>query len=535
MFKQLSHRPGQLHGTSFIDVLIRLFLFSFVIFILFSRVVSDGISHDEYQFVASSQLLVMKGQIPYLDYPFLHMPYQILINSIAVLLSSYHFFAIRCLNSLFFLISILIVFFQITRLFKDHSTIALNLAGTLAIMLFLFDPSMLNVGGRALNHAFPVMLSLLAYVTFQNWTTKKQRVFDIFCCGFLAGLATGTRLSFAVLIIPPMFVLAFYPNLQSRTIRLKLLSILMLGFCLSLLPVILLMIKAPTQFFFGNYVYIKLNTIYRQEVNFQSSMTLVSKIEYFIKNVLTHPGSFVIYLGLCLASLSLFPKLTRRNNADCLMLFLSVLISFVLLGSGFAPTPLWPQYFFAPLPFIVISFFIWLSGISKILFHRLLMTGIIAVIIIGFPLQLTAQQIAVLRNPAKWVPIQTHNFAQKVQKIVKQGKVVTLAPIYPLEAGLETYPTFIVGPFVWRTAPLLSEEGREKYNIASFHELEGMLDVDPPGAFITGLETDYGFDAYSAGLLEKPFIDYANEHDYKPYEMLKSEFWPHVITIWVKH
>ena len=534
MLKPLSQAINQFNIYSLIRFLIRPFLFSFVILILFSRVVSINISHDEYQFVASTQVFISQGQIPYLDYPFLHMPYQIVVNSIAVLFSDYHLFAIRSLNAFFFLVSILIVFFLVTHIYNSHSFILKYLAGTLSVMLFLFDPTLLGMDGRALNHAFPVLLSLLAYVTFQYWASNKQSVIPLLGCGFLIGLATGVRLSFAVLVIPFVIMLAFCPGLQPVTDLFKRISTFLVGLCLSLLPVGLLLINAPNEFFFGNYVYIKLNTIYRQEVLFQHSMTPVAKIQYFIANVLAHPGPIILYFGLLFSALYLFAKLIRRDSQNNGMLSLSVLTSLVLVGSGFAPTPLWPQYFFAPVPFLVIGLFTWIATIQKTNIKRLLFIGISAAAIIGFPFQLTGNQIDVLRNRSQWIPVQTHALAQQIHKTVNQGKVATLAPIYPLEAGLETYPSFIVGPFVWRTAPLLSAEGRANYQVTSFHELEGLLDADPPSAIITGLETDYGFDAYSFGLLEKPLIDYAVANGYEPYQKLKPDFWPTTITVWVK-
>lgn len=515
------------------EMLFRLTLLTVVILILFSRVISAGISHDEYQFIASSQVLVSKGQLPYLDYPFLHMPYQVLVNSLPVMVSSYHVLAARCLYAIFDLASILVLFFLVKNCFKEQSFYS-NLAGTLAVLLFLFNPSLVSMGERAINHSVPIMLSLFAFATFERGVTKDYPYLHLILCGVLAGLATGVRLSFAVLVVPFFLILLFYPNLLAIAERFKCIASYLTGLLLSLFPVIVLAIRAPAGFYFGNYVYIRLNTLYRQEVMFQESMTPLAKIIYFYENVLANPASFLMYSGLAVVSLYLFIRLAKGNLHHLASLTLSVLLSLALLASSFAPTPLWPQYFFAPVPFVILSVFAGLALLPKPSLRLAALIMVTVMVIAGFPLQETIRRIQAIKAPAQWIPVQVHQFAQELQKVAPRGKVLTLAPIYPLEAGLETYPQFVVGPFVWRTAPLLSSEGRANYGLISFHELESLLSADPPAAILTGFETDYGFDADSYGSLELPFINYAKKNQYQPYESQELKFLSSHITIWVK-
>jgi len=64
--------------------LLHIIVFILICGLLFSRAMNSYISHDEYQFVASAQLLVSRGLLPYIDYPYLHMPYMVFFNSIPV-------------------------------------------------------------------------------------------------------------------------------------------------------------------------------------------------------------------------------------------------------------------------------------------------------------------------------------------------------------------------------------------------------------------------------------------------------------------
>ena len=51
--------------------------YSLVIAVLLSRSLTQGISHDERQFVAAGQMLADHGWLPYRAYPYAHMPYAI--------------------------------------------------------------------------------------------------------------------------------------------------------------------------------------------------------------------------------------------------------------------------------------------------------------------------------------------------------------------------------------------------------------------------------------------------------------------------
>jgi 4-amino-4-deoxy-L-arabinose transferase-like glycosyltransferase len=525
---------SKINKSLLFKMLFRLILFAGVILVLFSRVISAGISHDEYQFIASSQVLVRYGQLPYISYPFLHMPYQVLVNGLPVLLSSYHVLAARCLYAIFDLGSALVLFYLVTKRFGEQPPLHRNLAGTLAVLLFLFDPSLMSMGERAINHSVPIMLSVFAFAIFQRGITKDPPYLHLLACGVLSGLATGVRLSFAVLVVPFSIVLLFYPKLLPIAGKFNRIASYIAGLLLSLFPVFILAIKAPSEFYFGNYLYIRLNTLYRQEVMFQESMTPAAKIVYFYENVLAHPASCLLYVGLVAVSLCLFIRLVKGNLHHQVFPLLSVLLSLVLLASSFAPTPLWPQYFFAPAPFLILSVFAGLSLLPRPSLRLAALILVMAIFIAGFPFQETTQRLQAITMPSQWIPVQVHQFARELQKIVPRGKVLTLAPIYPLEAGLETYPQFVVGPFVWRTAPLLSAQARANYGLISFHELEPFLNADPPAAILAGFETDYGFDAASYGSLELPFINYAKQNHYQPYKSQELKFLPSNITIWVR-
>ena len=100
-----------------------------------------------------------------------------------------------------------------------------------------------------------------------------------------------------------------------------------------------------------------------------------------------------------------------------------------------------------------------------------------------------------------------------------QGKVLTLAPLFPLEGGLEVYTEFATGPFAWRRAHLIPEQMRRKLGIVSEAELAALLDAEPPAAVLAGYENRFG--------LEEPLIEYAESSGYRAVEL------KHGGTLWV--
>ena len=83
------------------------------------------------------------------------------------------------------------------------------------------------------------------------------------------------------------------------------------------------------------------------------------------------------------------------------------------------------------------------------------------------------------------------------------GKVATLAPVYPLEGGLEVYPELATGPFAYRTADITAPELAKYYRMTSPTRIGALFDADPPAALLLGFDR----------ALEAPMLAYANRTD----------------------
>jgi 4-amino-4-deoxy-L-arabinose transferase-like glycosyltransferase len=538
--------PGTSSATKKLNigwVLLLILSFLLVFALLFSRAMTTTLNHDEYQFVAGGELLAERGLLPYRDYPFLHMPYMLLANALLFRLTEYDFLAARLLTAACGLASVVLLFHFIFRLFEGKGKFVQSTLACVSVILFVLNNAYIDANGRALNHALPNLLALLALEAFYLGL-KKERAGPFFLfCGFFVGLAAGTRLTYALLA--PAFACAVFitPFFQSGDVksnpwRVGLRSTLFFfsGVFVALLPVIILALSAPSQFLFGNFVYIRLNTGYRKVLDYGEAMTLGSKLAYFLGNVLSEPASLLIYTLALAFGIGASFKLAKTKDPRWILGVLVTLLSLGMFVSAFGPTPTWPQYFFAPLPFLIIG----ALGVVALAFQRSPRLGwslaglVLLLALVNNSAGQVFSDLKQLSVPQSWVPLQIHAFDRAIRHDLPEGKVLTLAPVFPLEAGLDTYEMFTVGPLVWRSAHILSAEKRRQYQIIAYSDLDTFLADQPPAAILLGVEDRYdGFWIYNAGALEGPLLEYAESHGYHPQE-LSPGFGEGVETLWIK-
>jgi hypothetical protein len=106
----------------------------------------------------------------------------------------------------------------------------------------------------------------------------------------------------------------------------------------------------------------------------------------------------------------------------------------------------------------------------------------------------------------QWQPTRVHKAGLEIARQVGRGPVLTLAPIWAIEGGADTYPEMATGPFAWRTGHLLHPSRRQRLGIVSPAELRELLRERPPAAILVGFE----------GPLEVPFLEYVRERGYRP-------------------
>jgi hypothetical protein len=154
---------------------------------------------------------------------------------------------------------------------------------------------------------------------------------------------------------------------------------------------------------------------------------------------------------------------------------------------------IWPQYFAAPLLFLIISFAYPLLYIRQLAKDRAFviaaaLMAICTIITINFN-QVVFRRLPALFNTGMWTPIQLHNVSRDIAEKTKYPKLVlTLAPLYALEGGCSIYTEFSAGPFVYRVANTLSPAERQLTHTVGSEMLAGLVGSCPPSALLVGME-----------------------------------------------
>lgn len=521
------------------------FIFYLLVFLLLlSRAVTAVFSHDENQFVAAGGLLVDHGLLPYLNYPYTHMPYSAAFYAATAALSNYDFLAARILTAVvWFVCTLLIIAASRLMLAKisARSEVRPSFAQVfwefVIVYVFLYHPVSAYVLSAALNHSFSTLFSLLALLLFLRGSqaevlpTRTPLYSGIFIC-----LAALTRFNYAslVVVLLPMWVI--YGLIKRSSLLSGIVIPFLAGLFTAGIPLLSLIAVAPNGFYYANLVYTRLNTIYYQELLYRSNMSLGSKISSFIDSVIHSPLDVLLYVVLIYVSIAALRAFIARKLLPDLNKLAIAGFAGALWLTAFAPTPTLGHYFFAPLPFMLII----LTVLGMEIYTRnrvayaLIVLGVLFTLIATVKIPSPIVQLARLSNPSQWTPVQVHDFAQLFKRYLPRGKILTLSPVVPLEAGYDIYPFTASGPFIWRTSLLLTPQGRARYNVVSPEELPQLLAESSPDAILTGFEApNAGFDRKDLGGLETPFTDYAVEHGYLPVS-LSPPFLEHNLILWIR-
>jgi hypothetical protein len=216
---------------------------------------------------------------------------------------------------------------------------------------------------------------------------------------------------------------------------------------------------------------------------------------------------FAIALSmLILAPRGGLARLAAAPGAD-LTVALAVLASNALLAM--IPAPAFPQYFapvFATLSLTAAVLFSKLGPAARDQMRLSLAAGCMVMLTLAAPrFGVAAAEASLLRN---WTPVAVHRSGERLAALLEhsgaEGKVATLAPLYPLEGGLPVYAELATGQFAYRAAPYAAPELLAHYRTTSPDSIEAMLEADPPAALLLGYEPE----------LERPMHAFADRRGY---------------------
>jgi 4-amino-4-deoxy-L-arabinose transferase-like glycosyltransferase len=476
------------------------------------------VDHDEHQFVASGVLLARFGLLPYRDYPYFHLPNLVYLYGLIDLVATSPLLAARLASLGFALLSLGLVYWLVwSELEKAGPLLRMSLAGS-AVVLMAFSPLSFYTVGRAWNHDAAVALFLLALV-LSRAAGRHASVWQLVGAGLAAGLAVGTRLSFAPAAVGLALVILLWSRGEGFARRTRALAQYALGGALGVLPTLALAWSAPRVFIFGNFEYAALNTAYRLAMGFTTAMDLTGKLRFVLGEVLLEPRGALLFLSLAIFIAADAVRVFRfRAEGQRVVLAIVILFPFLVWGA-LAPTPSWFQYFYMLVPFAAVATV--LSAARVYLGRHRWPLGaawvILAALAATWFSRSEVTSVRSLLHSEAWSPTAVRAVGERIAQEAA-GPVLTLSPIYVLEGGLPIYEQFASGPFAWRVSSLVPGSARAALHVVSPEDLEAVLTAKPPAGILVGREAEE----------EGEFVAYAMAHDFHPLEVGEE------LTLWVK-
>lgn len=449
---------------------------------------TDGLSHDENQHVAAGALVAREGLLPYRDFPHFHTPYLAFVYSGLFQLTDHLLLAGRLFSAICATSAVGLLGAATAQAFRGHTPRLRHYAIAGALILALSSRVFSHTTGHAWNNEPALLCTLAAFLTLASGIARTD-LLRLTASGLLLGLAIGFRLTYAPLIAPfGLAVLLLGPAPFGR--RIVLTGGFSAGVVVALSGIAWLAALAPEQAWFGNFEFAKVNVIYRYATGEPRTMTVATKLRYLFKNI-ARPDLGLVIASIVPIAASLYFHRTTKRRLPLELVLLFWCLPFVLWGA-FAPSPLFEQYFY---PFVFLLIFGAAYALASLpveaRWFRPLSLGVAAAVLFSFIRGLPPyRELVELPQPEDWTPLEIHAEASALQIVPPGGRVLTLEPISPLEAGRRIYPEFSTGPFAWRVSPFVEPTLAQRLHIPSEASLPGLLSTTPPDALLLGVEEE---------------------------------------------
>lgn len=445
------------------------------------------------QMYCTGGVLMAQGKMIYRDFSYVaQLPYHPLLYAILFrILNTNHYLFVGRTVSVVCDILVMLCIVCIYRHVFDKFAISGVAMGTMAAVLYVFNPLVDYANGYAWNHDVVILFVILSFWLFISTDfQQKSRYWRTAVIGGLLTFATCMRVT--TVLVQLLFFTALVSE-PAKSIKDRLKTVLpFLGATGVVLIWPVWVIASAGKAFFLNLVWIpKLYGKWLHEVS------MVHNKLGLIFGALKTPGYLVlivIAIYLCVVLLWQRRKLVQSKNRNLLLTTLLVLMFFVI---ALIPPTMWVQYLAVPVPFIAISFaypLLYLRQLAdkaKDNKHYKVATAVVAVCVllavISYPVVL--YRTIVLLVPESWVPIQVHKISQDIgEKTQEPKKILTLAPLFALEGGCEIYTELSCGSIVYRIGDRLSAWNREITHTAGQRDLAQMVEKEPPSAVIVNVE-----------------------------------------------
>lgn len=385
------------------------------------------------------------------------------------------------------------------------------------LLALVTDEILLGPAGMAGSNNFPTLaLGLAGALLFlRGAVSARPNVAIIAAAGVLLGLAASFKAS-AVAFVAPAAVAAFMLPLGAAPRERISMTVLPLaaGGLIGATPFLLHFFADPIGFVahavsYHSGPHVAYWTA-QNGVADDVAMSLTERLALFV-SLAGSGATALVLLAATLCGSALWPGRALLSGPAAARIAVAAGMAGANAAVALIPAPAFPQYFapsFASLLLVATALYMALDDGARALVRPTLAAACVVMLALASPrLGLAAIEGLSLRS---WTPIATQRagaaLADRLSALGLEGRVATLAPIYPLEGGLPVYPELATGQFAYRVAPYADPKLFARYRTVGPDTVEAMLAAEPPAAILLGFEPQ----------LEVPMRRFAKEHGYAP-------------------
>jgi hypothetical protein len=477
------------------------------------RIMSFELRKDEQLYVPPAQLL--EHMSLYRDFFYNHPPASAwYFRAIFVFLGSDHLLLSGRLGMvfawLFFAGALFAVSYVLTR--------SASVSWSIAILTLFNDLFLGQTGMAATNNFIPLSLSFLGISLFViALRGPEPRSMLVLFAGMALSFAVSVKIS-AIAFVPPVAIAAvLLPRtavVRERIVRV--LAPLAAGGLIGGIPILVNVMTRPSLFFAHILRYHAGPHLryFREGMSEEgSALSVADKMALASQTWLSASCAVGLTALLVLGALAFQSRDQRTITRMAATTPLMTVVCGALIVSvpmSFLPTPSFEQYFAPPiicLPLLLALLYAALPRSRQIQARTVLLACAFAALAATAPR--LAPAIPKLFQPHRWSVFTVHEAGLRIADILEAeksaGPVVTLAPVYPLEAKLDIYQEFATGPFVYRTGDVTDADLASYYKMTSPSLVGALLESRPPAALLLGADDR----------LEAPMKAFAGEHGYR--------------------
>jgi hypothetical protein len=508
LIRQRNDRQGTLLKQSTIIRIVLRAVVTILLLALLARILTFPLAHDEQIHIAAAKLVFDAPLYRTLGYN--HLPgLPRLLGTIYALTGTTHLVLVGRL-----LIFACWLATGAVLLWMAHRAGAGRAIGALACLLLAATPLIGPAGMLVTNNFLPIPFALVSVqcvicaFAVTGPASRKGRIGWAVGSGACATAAVMLKISFVALLPPLAVAMLLAPLGETRGVRLRQIIVpAVLGAGLALLPFLPDVLRDPVATYIHTVRYfVGPHHDYWQQAPGPKAMSLADKV-LVAEHVWLSGGALLA--GLLAGAIGWIGRSLRAREAWPLALLAAITGSFAMIS--LAPTPAFPQYYIPAVPFVVMFLVVGYGRLAAPAAARvepfLVVAGVLALVMIVPRLG----ALPALLRPQDWTGLAIHRDAMRMRDAMtaiagSHAGIATLSPIRALEAGIDPYPEFAGGPFVYRVARFIPASERHAYRTTSAADLTRFLDARRPAAILTGDEP----------ALDPPFINYARARGYRP-------------------